>query len=207
MKIAVIGATRGIGLALAQAALADGHEVTVLARNPDRVPINHVCLRIVAGDAQDPDAIAQVVKAQDVVCDCLGTANVREPITMFSRCAENLSTALKPEQLLIAVTGMGTGDSRGHGSFVYDHVMLPFVLRRIYADKDCQESIIKGTLSRWIIVRPGFLNNGPLTGRYRALTDLQGIQGGRISRADVADFMLAQAKSPSFIGQAPLLIY
>jgi hypothetical protein len=51
------------------------------------------------------------------------------------------------------------------------------------------------------------LTNGPRTGRYRALTDLQGIKGGKISRADVADFMLSQAKSPHFIGKTPLLIY
>jgi hypothetical protein len=85
--------------------------------------------------------------------------------------------------------------------------MLPLVLRRMYADKDRQERIIMNNVARWIIVRPGFLNNGPRTGRYRALTDLQGIQGGRIARADVADFVLAQAKSPQYIGRAPLLIY
>jgi putative NADH-flavin reductase len=207
VKIAVIGATRGIGLALAQAALADGHEVTVLARVPENIPISHESLRIVAGNAQDPDAITKVVEGQDVVCDCLGTTNVTQTITMFSRCAENLSKALKPDQLLITVTGMGVGDSRGHGSFLYDHLFLPIVLRRMYADKDRQERIILSNLTRWIIVRPGFLNNGTRTGRYRALTDLQGIQGGRISRADVADFMLSQAKSPQFIGKTPLLIY
>ncbi|MEZ4726992.1 MAG: SDR family oxidoreductase [Caldilineaceae bacterium] len=207
MKIAIIGATRGIGLALAQAALADDHEVTVLARTPSRMTISHKCLHIVAGDAQDLDAIAEVVAGQDVVCNCLGTKNVTQTITMFSRCAENLAQALKPEQLLIAVTGMGVGDSRGHGSFLYDYVMLPLALRRMYADKDRQERIIMRNVARWIIVRPGFLNNGPRTGRYRALTNLQGIQGGRISRADFADFVLAQAKSPQFIGRTPLLIY
>jgi putative NADH-flavin reductase len=207
MKIAVIGATRGIGLAMAQAALADGHEVSALARIPDRMPLNHSCLRIVAGDAREPDAIAKVVEGQDVVCDCLGTTSVTQKITLFSRCAENLSKALKPEQLLIAVTGLGAGDSRGHCSFLYDHVFLPIVLRRIYADKDRQERIIMSNITRWIIVRPGFLTDGPRTGRYRALTDLRGINGGRISRADVADFMLLQAKSPQFIGQTPMLIY
>lgn len=207
MKIAIVGATRGIGLAMAKAALADGHDVTALARIPDRMPMRHSRLLVIAGDAQDPDAIVRVVEGQDVVCDCLGSANVTQTITMFSRCAENLSKALKPEQLLIAVTGMGAGDSRGHGSWLYDHVFLPIVLRRIYADKDRQERIIKGNIARWIIVRPGFLTNGPRMGRYRALTDLRGIHGGRISRADVAGFMLSQAKSPQFIGKAPLLIY
>lgn len=207
MKIAIIGATRGIGFAMAEAALADGYEVTALVRPSSHMPISHSHLRIVTGDALDPDAVMKVVERQDVVCDCLGTANVRDQITMFSRCAENLSKALKPDQLLIAVTGLGAGDSKGHCSFIYDHVMLPLVLRRIYDDKDRQEEIIKKKLARWIIVRPGFLNNGPCTGQYRALTDLEGIHGGRISRADVADFLLKQAKSPQYIGQTPMLIY
>lgn len=207
MNIAVIGASRGIGLAVVQAALEDGHEVTALVRVPARMTISHPRLRIIAGDAQDPDAIAKAVAGQDVVCDCLGTKNVTKTTTLFSRCAENLAKALKPEQLLIAVTGMGTGDSRGHGGFVYDHLMLPFVLRRIYADKDRQERIIMSKVARWIIVRPGLLTNGPRTGRYRALVDLRGIHGGRISRADVADFILSQVKSPEFIGKTPMLIY
>lgn len=207
MNIAIIGATRGIGLALAKAALADGHMVTVLARVPGRMPISHSQLRIIEGDAQNTESIRKVVEGQEVVCSCLGTTNVRQTITLFSRCAENLAQALKPEQLLIAVTGMGTGDSKGHGSFLYDHLFLPLVLGRIYADKEREEAIIKSQLKRWMIIRPGFLSNGPRTGKYRALTDLQGIHGGRISRADVADFILAQAQSPQFIGQTPLLIY
>jgi putative NADH-flavin reductase len=207
MKIAVIGATRGIGLAMAQAALADGHEVTALARIPGRMPMSDPRLRIVAGEAEDPDAIAKVVEGQDVICDCLGTTRVMQTITLFSRCAENLARALKPEQLLMAVTGIGAGDSRGHGGFLYDCVFQPVVLRRIYADKDRQERIIMKNLTRWLIIRPGFLSNGARTGHYRALTNLRGIHGGRISRADVADFMLSQATSPQFIGQTPLLIY
>lgn len=207
MKIAIIGATRGIGLELAKAALADGHEVTALVRIPRRMPISDKNLRIVEGDALDPHAILKVVEGQEVVCDCLGTSNVMRKITMFSRSAENLSIALKPEQLLITVTGLGAGDSKGHCSFLYDNFFLPIVLRRIYADKDRQESIIKKNLTRWIIVRPGFLNNGPRTGHYRALTDLRGIHGGIISRADVADFILSQAWSPQFVGKTPMLIY
>lgn len=206
MKMAIIGATRGIGLELVKAALADGHEVTALVRIPGRMPISDEHLQIVEGDAQDLNAIIKVVKGQDVVCDCLGTANVTNTITMFSRSAENLSKALKPEQLLIAVTGLGAGDSKGHCGFLYDRFFLPIVLRRIYADKDRQESIIRKNIIRWIIVRPGFLNNGQRTGRYRALTNLRGIHGGRISRADVADFILSQARSSSFIGQTPMLI-
>ena len=207
MNIAVIGASRGIGLAVTQVALEDGHKVAALVRTPARMTITHPRLEIIAGDAQDPDAVAKVVRGQDVVCDCLGTKNIVKHTTLFSSCAENLAKALTPQQLLIAVTGIGAGDSRGHGGFVYDRLMLPVLLRRIYADKDRQERIIMEKVARWIIVRPGLLTNGPRTGRYRALTDLRGVRGGKISRADVADFILAQAKSPTFIGKTPLLIY
>jgi len=207
MKIAIIGATRGIGLELVKAALQDGHEVTALVRDPGRMPISDSRLRIVEGDAEDLAATMKVVEGQDVVCNCLGTAKMTQTISLFSRSAENLAKALKPEQLLIAITGLGAGDSKGHCGFLYDRLFLPIVLRRIYADKDREEGIIRRSIARWIIVRPGFLSNGPRTGRYRALTDLRGIHGGKISRADVADFMLSQARSPQFIGQTPMLIY
>jgi len=207
MKIAVIGATRGIGLEVVKAALSDGHAVTALVRVPARMSINHERVRIVPGDARDPGAVAAVVKGQEVVCDCLGSKDIIRTTTLFSQCAENLARAMKPEQLLIAVTGMGSGDSRGHGGFLYDRVVLPLVLGRIYADKERQERIIMEKIARWVIVRPGILTNGPRTGRYRALVDLRGIRGGKISRADVADFILSQAKSPAFLGKTPLVIY
>ncbi|MFB5083752.1 SDR family oxidoreductase [Symbiobacterium thermophilum] len=206
MKIAVIGATRGIGLEVVKQALEDDHDVTALVRDPDRMPVRHPRLHLVQGDARDPESVATAVHGQDVVCDCLGTKNVFARTVLFSTCAQNLARALRPEQLLIAVTGIGTGDSRGHGTFLYDHVVLPLVLGRIYADKERQERIIRDHIERWIIVRPGILTNGPRTGRYRALVDLHGVRGGRISRADVADFVLSQAKSPTFIGKTPLLI-
>lgn len=207
VNIAVIGATRGIGLEVVKAALDEGHAVTVLVRVAARMPVRHERLRIVQGDARDRAAVARVVDGQDVVCDCLGTRNKITRTTLFSRCAENLAASLKPEQLLIAVTGVGTGDSRGHGYWWFDYLVLPFWLGRVYADKERQERIIMERVARWIIVRPGMLTNGPRTGRYRALLDVTGIRGGDISRADVADFVLAQAENPQFLGKTPLLIY
>lgn len=83
MKIAIIGATRGIGLALTQQALADGQEVTALVRDPSRMTISNPDLHVIEGDAVNPDSIAKVVERQDVVCDCLGTARLTQTITMF----------------------------------------------------------------------------------------------------------------------------
>lgn len=207
MKIAIIGATRGIGFALTQQALEDGHEVTVLVRDPSRITVSHPNLEIIQGNATNADSVAKVVEGQEVICDCLGTKNISKPQTMFSISAENISKVIKPEQLLIAVTGLGAGDSKGHCSFFYDNIFMPLVLKRQYADKDRQEAIIKSKITRWIIVRPGFLSNGKRTGKYRAITELTGKHGAPISREDVAHFILSQAKMPEYLGKTPMLVY
>src|SRR5690606_10986429 len=94
MKIAVLGATRGIGLEVVKAALAEGHEVTGLARHPERMPIEDARLWLVKGDAQDAQIVAQVIEGQDVVCDCLGTTQLKGEVRLFSRSAENLACSL-----------------------------------------------------------------------------------------------------------------
>ncbi|WP_293908285.1 NAD(P)-dependent oxidoreductase [Sphingobacterium sp. UBA5670] len=206
MKIAIIGAAGGIGMHLVKQALADGHQVTGLVRNPDKLTVTHQNLTVIKGSAENADDIAKLVAGQDVICDCLGTKNVTKPQTMFSTSAENLAKVLKPEQLLIAVTGLGAGDSKGHCSWVYDNIFLPVVLKRQYDDKNRQEEIIKKKIARWIIVRPGFLSDGKHTGKYNAITELTGKHGARISREDVADFILAQARFPTFLGKTPMLV-
>ena len=62
---------------------------------------------------------------------------------------------------LIAVTGLGAGDSRGHGGLIYDAVVFPLLLKRVYDDKDVQESIVRSSGLDWTIVRPGLLTNRP----------------------------------------------
>jgi putative NADH-flavin reductase len=79
------------------------------------------------------------------------------------------------------------------------------VARTIYADKDRQEALIRASDVDWTIVRPGFLTNGPLTKNYRMLTDMTGVTAGRISRADVAHFMLQELESNQYLRQTPLV--
>jgi len=108
---------------------------------------------------------------------------------------------------LICVTGIGAGDSRGHGGFLYDKIVFPIFLKTIYEDKDIQESLVRGSGLKWLIVRPGFLTDGPVTGKYRVLTDMRGVKCGRISRGDVASFILRELGDMKHEGQTPLLTY
>jgi hypothetical protein len=107
---------------------------------------------------------------------------------------------------LITVTGLGASDSRGHGGLLYDAILFPLLLKRVYDDKDVQEQIVKSSGLDWTIARPGLLRDSPATGRYRALTASKDLRAGAISRADVADFLVRQINDRALIGTTPLLI-
>lgn len=209
MKLLVIGASRGIGLSVVQQALSAGHEVTALVRNPAGFPVSDEKLKVIKGDILDQSSIEEAVKGQDVVCLTIGIKATRKPVTVFSEGAKTVIAAMKNSSCkrLISVTGIGAGDSRGHGGFLYDRIFQPLFVKTIYEDKDRQEIIIRDSGLDWVIVRPGFLTNGPRTGKYRALTEMKGVKAGKISRADVADFILREAASMKYQGQTPLLTY
>jgi putative NADH-flavin reductase len=207
MNIMIVGATRGIGRQLLEQALTSGHAITALVRDPRRLAAQHERLRVVKGDILDPDAVAAAMAGQGAVCCSIGVKAPWIRITVFSEGTRNLLQAMKKTRVrrLVCVTGIGAGDSRGHGGFLYDRIFYPFLLKPIYADKDRQEALIRASDAEWTIVRPGFLTNGPLTKNYRALTDLTGITAGWVSRADVAHFMLKELESKQYLRKAPLL--
>jgi putative NADH-flavin reductase len=209
MKLLVIGASRGIGLELLRQALAAGHEVTAIARRPQRLHIINGNLKVIKGDIRDKYVIEEAVHGQDAVCITIGIIPTLQPVSVFSEGTMRVVEAMNKSSCkrIICVTGIGAGDSRGHGGFLYDKIFKPLLLKTIYEDKNRQEAIIRESGLDWVLVRPGFLTNGPRTGKYRVLTELSGVKAGKIPRADVADFMLREAAEMKHKGQTPLLMY
>jgi putative NADH-flavin reductase len=209
MKICIIGATRGIGRALLTEALQENHEVTVLARNPAKIAEPLAGLNVIKGDASVPEDVQRCVLGQDAVCSCIGVPITFRPVDLFSRTARNILAALDANaaQKYVAVTGIGAGESKGHGGFLYDRIFQPLLLKSIYEDKDREERLIKASSANWLIVRPAGLTNGPRTGNYRVIDQLDGVTARRISRSDVADYILAQLATSTDFGKAVLLTY
>jgi uncharacterized protein YbjT (DUF2867 family) len=211
-KVFIVGASRGIGLETVKAALLAGHSVRALARSAASIPIQNPVLEKVSGNALDSSTIQSALQGVDVVVQSLGVdiapRSIFERTTLFSQSTRILVDAMKAAGLkrLIAVTGLGAGDSRGHGGLLYDAVVFPLLLKRVYDDKDVQEWIIRSSGLDWTIVRPGLLTNRRATGQYRVLTRPNDWRFGMISRADVADFLVRQIEDRALIGTAPLLI-
>jgi putative NADH-flavin reductase len=209
MNLLIIGATRGIGFQLLEQALQAEHVITALVRDPQKMPKQHDQLRVVQGNIIDLETVQRAMAEQEAVCVTIGIGITWKPVTVFSQGTRNVLEAMRRQGVrrLICITGIGAGDSKGHGGFLYDRLFNPLLLKTIYEDKDRQEALIRASDTDWTIVRPGFLTNGPLTKKYRVITDLTGITAGKISRADVAHFILEELATNRYLGQAPLLTY
>ncbi|MFK7733940.1 MAG: NAD(P)-dependent oxidoreductase [Pseudomonadales bacterium] len=207
LNLLVIGGTKGIGLETVQLALSRGHTVTAMARRPERLFMSHERLTKLKGDILDLESVKQAVSGKDAVIVSIGAGPTRKPVTLFSKGTANVLEAMRTQELkrLITVTGIGAGDSRGHGGFFYDNILQPLLLDTIYRDKDIAEQLIADSDSSWTIVRPGFLTDDASEANYRVIADMNGVTSGDISRADVAHFMLAAIEADSYLGATVLL--
>jgi putative NADH-flavin reductase len=208
-KILVLGATGGTGRLIVKEAIARGHAVTALVRSPEKAgDLNGA--KLVVGDVRDVGILREALKGQDAVVSALGTpASPFREVTLLSTATQALVTAMKDERVsrLVTITGIGAGDSAGHGGFLFDKLIYPLLLRHVYADKNRQETIIKTSGLDWVLVRPAILNDKPGRGAVRALTDLSDFHGGTVSREDVARFVLDQVQSDQWVRRSPLIAW
>lgn len=108
----------------------------------------------------------------------------------------------------ICESSLGVGDSRWRLGLPHNLVAIPLFLRNVFADKEAQERIIRESNLDWVIVRPTVLTNGPRRSVYQTGSGIgHWLVPTRISRADVAEFMLKQLTDDSYLRQTPGLAY
>ena len=198
MKLLLLGATGGTGRQLLSQALEGGHEVTALVRSRGKLDAQeHLLVR--AGDATDPESVDAAVAGQDAVLSALG---VRSPLgdDLITPSLRALVPAMQKHGVsrLIWLSALGVGQTREQAPAMF---RIPFstILRRIGRDKAAGEEYLRSTDLDWTLVYPPALTSGPRTGSYRSgeTVDVKGLP--RISRADVAEFMLAQLDDSAFL--------
>lgn len=206
MRVLVIGASGGTGRQLVEQALERGDSVTAFVRDPRRLPARHEALRIAVGDVLDPQSLQQAARDQDAVVCALGHKRWFYPNKILSAGTQNIVDAMKAEGIrrLVCETSLGVGNSFGRLGIYYTLFIVPFILPLYYWDKLRQERAIRASGLDWVIVRPAALTNASKRGKYR-----HGLHVGnwlltlRISRADVADFMLDQLTDDTYLRSTP----
>ncbi len=200
MRVALFGATGGTGSQVLAQGLAKGYAFKALARDPAKLATAEA-LEVMAGDVLDQDAVDRCLADTDAVICVLGSHGAATPVEAAG--TERIIAGMQRLGIkrLIAVTSMGVGDSREQVAAAF-RVIMQLTLRKIMAAKEAQEQLIRESGLDWTIVRPGGLTDGPATGAYRSGTD-RSIRATRVSRADVADFVLQQLTDNRYLHQTP----
>ncbi len=205
MKIAVFGATGGVGRRVVEQAFEADHAVTALARNPQKLGLTHPRLTIVTGNVLDAARVEETLQGADAVVVSLGNTNPN-PDYIVSQGTQVIVTAMqrlaRPRRIVI-VSSIGVGDSKDQVPFAFK-LLMKSILRKPMEDKERQEALVKASDLDWTIVRPGGLTDGPATGVYQVGTGGK-VQAGQIARADVAAFVLKQLSDMTYLRQTPAI--
>jgi putative NADH-flavin reductase len=209
MKIVIFGATGTVGRQVVQQALDQGYTVTAFARNLAKLNLQHSQLSFAQGDVMDSEAVESAISGQDAVICVLGSGK-KLTGTIRSGGTQQIIQAMEKVGVrrLICQSTLGAGDSWGNLDFYWKYIMFGFILRKVFADHERQEALVRNSNLDWTIVRPGAFIDGPLTGKYRH--SFPGTDRNitlKISRADVADFILKQLSDQSSLYQTPSLSY
>jgi len=215
-KLTIVAATGGIGRQLVDQALAAGHHLTAIVRNPDRLPPGVRAVRADLATA-DPGALHPAVAGADAVLSGLGPRS-RAEAGVTARGTRAVVEAMKATGVarivVVSAAPVGTVPSPGRphpprydpgDGFVLRHLLSPLVkaaLRGHYADLALMEDTLRDSGLDWTAIRPPRLTDGPVTGTYRTAEDRNLRRGVLISRADVAHLMLRVLDRPETIGHA-----
>lgn len=207
MKIAIFGSTGSIGRQIVKQALNQGHIVTAFARNPAKLNFQNSNLEIIQGDVMNTGSVEKAVKEHDAVLCAIGAGRKGK---IRSEGTRNIIQAMEKTGVrrFVCESSLGVGDSRGNLNFFWKYIMFGLLLREAYADHEAQEDHIKQSRLDWIIVRPAAFTDGEQTGRYNH--GFSAAENGlklKISRADVADFMLKQLTDNTYLHKTPGLSY
>lgn len=202
-RILLIGATGPTGRQILARSRDTDLQVRALARRPEALAGDDAeGIDVVRGDVLDPATLTAALAGVDQVVSSLGSKlSPFAAVHLLSAGTTNLVAAMRDAGVgrLVCITGVGAGDSRGHGGFAYDRLIRPTLLRNVYADKDRQEDVVRASDLDWLLLRPAVLTNGARTGKHHAVTRFApGEKLRPLSRADVADFVVGEVLSQRY---------
>lgn len=197
MQITIFGATSTTGRLTVQRALAAGHHVTAFTREADKVTEQHDQLRVLEGDVTDPASCAGALTGADAVIITLGNGRhglIREAGT---RAVVEAMHEVGVRRLICQST-LGAGASRANLNLFWRYLMFGALLRQAYADHAAQEEVVTSSGLDWTIVRPSAFTDQDVAGLRHGFDGAERGLRFKVSRGQVADFLLEQLDSGEY---------
>jgi uncharacterized protein YbjT (DUF2867 family) len=204
MKMLVPGAT---GQQVLRQALEQDHRLTAFVRNPAKLPFADPRLRVVTGALPgDATALEAALQGQEAAICCIGLRNALRSGGLMAGVMRVLVPALERAGVrrFMLMSSNGVGDTRARSPLLA-RIMYRLLLSDIFADKAAGEAILRASRLDWTIAYPTMLTDGPRTGLYRAAEALELRGMPKISRADVADFLLREVSARAFVRKGVVL--
>jgi nucleoside-diphosphate-sugar epimerase len=207
MKVTVFGATGRTGQPLVRKAIDAGHQVTAFARTPSKLKINDPDLDVLQGNVLEPMSVDKAIEGADAVISVLAPPN-NEPDYVISRGTENILEAMRRHDVrrLIVSVGAGIRDPQDDPGFL-DQIfgaLVKLFSRHVYEDMHRVAERVRNSDRAWTIVRVPMLTDGPETDKLR-VSYLGGDVGIRLSRGNLAAYLVEQLEDTSQIGRAPVI--
>jgi putative NADH-flavin reductase len=202
--VVVFGASGRTGRLVVEEAVRAGHAVTAAARGP-LDPADRPGSRTVQVDVRDADAVAAVLAGQDAVVCAVGPAG-RTADGLYSAAARTIVSGMAATgvERLVAVTSGGVRLDDPHHAWWY-RLLARTVMREVYADMRRMEEIVRASGVDFTFVRPARLVDEPATGAVRVVDGANPPHGLRVTRADLARFVVEELTARRWSRAAPTM--
>lgn len=207
MKIALLGATGTIGSAYLDRALADGHEIRALVRDPSAVA-GRPRLTLVPGDAREQDAVSRILSGADALVSAVGPRrNSADAVALLDAAAANVIASMRAHGLsrVVFVAGAGLampGESRTLGQRAISSIVRRLAKWVVAAKQRELERYLQSGLD-WTALRPPRVVRGPASGSARLTYDRP--RSFRVTSGDVAEGITAVLSNTDTIQKAPYI--
>lgn len=205
MNIAIFGATGATGQILTTSCLSAGHSVTVLARTPEKLPQRDK-VHVIQGSAFDPVAVRRAIEGAEVVFSALGAHSPIRNENVLPRAVPVIVEAMQQagvRRIIVLGSAGALGDSLKYQPawrrWIIQQIVYRFLLKWPIAEQISQYATLSASSLDWTMVMPPKLTNGPARGTYRVDGDALPPNAVRISRADVAAFMMQQIDNAQWV--------
>lgn len=193
MRVAIVGASGQTGKPLIKEALEQGHEVIAIARSPEKIAFNDPKVTKRQGDAFDEASIIAALEGADAVITTVGKTDLRDKRYNLSTAAHrSVIAGMRAHGIRRLLVISSIGAAQGIKRKGWKRNIYLYLRRKYYRDMFQMEQEVAASGLDYTLLRAPMLYDGERTGFYEILEDENYLEVLRISRADIAHFLLGE---------------